>query len=61
MLTRKDYKALADKISHSDKYQEWSDYHLGVIADWLAETNPRFDRERFFRACDPSWDIEKDA
>jgi len=63
-VTKKDYERIARAIAgqHSeiarDDERVWeSAYKIGVcdaaraLADALAEDNPRFDRERFLRAC----------
>ena len=57
MMTRKDYVAIAALIKHQRESAERDDIQLGVeyIADSLAHffktDNPRFDRERFLKAC----------
>lgn len=63
MLTRKDFKAVAEIIKGSlpqDKTSQ-NDYLCGKrdalwwaaddLADYFATQNPRFDRDRFMRAC----------
>lgn len=58
MLTRKDFEAFAKftrdllpRLSGSDRA-----YVIEVLADTLADTNPRFDRARFVKACYPRED-----
>lgn len=51
-MSRKDFRMFAKEISsHPDPEAR---RHLGTwMATLLAQTNPRFDRERFLAACDP--------
>lgn len=57
-MTRKDYVALAKAISAVRKNSDAVDFQAGVnqvtgaIAQVLAQDNPRFDRERFYKAVD---------
>jgi len=59
-MSRKDYCAIAaalrsvttcepDRCSH-DGHRTWNAC-VDAVADTLAKNNPRFDRERFYRAC----------
>lgn len=57
-MTRKDYYALADAIATTRIDYEYNpdalsgvSYVTRKIADVLAADNPRFDRARFFAAC----------
>lgn len=56
-MTRKDYELIAAAIkatkppSHhqaADQQHEWT---ASTLADALGRDNPRFDRERFIKAC----------
>jgi hypothetical protein len=55
-MTRKDFQAIARAFRDtatepwSDSEELWSEL-LHKVADYLATTNPRFDRERFLRAA----------
>ena len=50
-MTRKDYVLIAQTIN--DSWVKSSSVHVLVLAltDALAQDNPRFDRERFLKAC----------
>jgi hypothetical protein len=64
-MTRKDYVAIAtamnrnkpatdndtDRAAHNMVRLQWASDCM-AIADTLAEDNPRFDRDRFYRACE---------
>jgi len=56
-MTRKDYVALAEAIAGAFPITENSTpiiawrLTMEAIADVLAADNPRFDRERFVKAC----------
>lgn len=53
-MTRKDYQLIADVIRTSYSADVYKDlrWRLAMeFADALAATNPRFDRERFLKAC----------
>ncbi len=57
-MTRKDYELIAERISSSreadarnGREEELLDSVSRRLADALASENPRFDRERFLRAC----------
>lgn len=58
-MTKKDYELIAGAISFAvDKYdgEDWTMLGAGaaiagLIADELAEDNPRFNREMFLKAC----------
>lgn len=53
MLTRKDYRRLAQLLYNNLFMGTYP--HPGVLvlefADWLKQDNPRFDREKFIDAC----------
>jgi hypothetical protein len=65
MLTRKDFRAMAEIINTQTgepgrtEYEEdydrgWDDATRRLaenLAEYLAKQNPRFDRERFLKAC----------
>jgi hypothetical protein len=53
-MTKKDFVLLADTLAGSKHYMDQAGYELvcRVFASRLAQTNPRFDRERFLKACD---------
>ena len=56
MLTRKDFKAIAEiiEINTVNKTSKSVIYKLGLInhlCKWLATQNPRFDGEKFRDAC----------
>lgn len=55
MLTKKDFKAVAEIIDY-DGDRHYYDRHTceeiaKQLADYFATQNPRFDRERFMKAC----------
>lgn len=65
-MTRKDYVKLAEAMHridpresgitfeprvHADYLTQWR-CDVDAISDVLAADNPRFDRERFYRACE---------
>ena len=60
MLIRKHFKAVAEIIVkqtqlniggiHTPKFL-YADNLAGELADYFATQNPRFDRERFMKAC----------
>lgn len=66
MLTRKDFNALAARLlderpcdlgaypfkdaATRAQYDQWGTTTLAIV-EWLATTNPRFDRARFIAAC----------
>ena len=56
-MTRKDYELIAEALDHAYRQTELVGAQYGVklaahrIADALASTNPRFDRERFIFAA----------
>lgn len=47
MLSAKYYEAIATTISKHRLPQEF----VSELADYLAQDNPKFDRERFLEAC----------
>ena len=51
MLTRKDFKMIAEIIFNSNKSAEDKLQSAQSYADALAKTNPRFNRDKFIRAC----------
>ncbi len=53
MLTRKDFKAVAEIInSNRGQGVEYTlDNIASELADYFVTQNPQFDRERFMRAC----------
>ena len=60
MLTQKDFKAVAEIIEKRKKLNRgtrrtpnflYADNLAGDLADYFATQNPRFDRERFMKAC----------
>jgi hypothetical protein len=51
-MTRRDFEVIAATISQLYLGDEALRAHIaGVFADNLYMTNPRFDRERFLKAC----------
>ena len=54
--TRKDFEYFADLIG---PLVSWPS-HLHVVADELAATNPRFDREKFLRRATKAWEDKHD-
>ena len=62
MLTKKDFKAIAEIINGQRKYAKiFTGQHFAVgmcadiaieLAHYFATQNPRFDRDRFMKACD---------
>lgn len=57
-MTRKHFegiaKALKDGMPHEDDTAEYVAYHRAIasVADYLATTNPAFDRAKFIKACE---------
>lgn len=52
MLSRKDYKAIAEIMkTESRGYETIPDRISEKLADYFAQDNPRFDRDRFLAAC----------
>lgn len=51
-MSRKDYQAIADVIKASSGDVPTLTAVAKGIADVFAADNPRFDRERFYDACD---------
>ena len=62
-MTRKDYVAIATALNRTypahrreldgkpdEAVAQWQ-FSVDAIADVLAEDNPRFDRDRFLKAC----------
>jgi len=52
-MTRKDYEALAKELRQVpsvDQYETWIGC-VNAVARVLAADNPRFNRDRFLRAC----------
>ena len=59
-MTRKDYVLIAEVIATSWHASAESKNDLAVkMADALETENPRFDRERFIRACGVGYDFSK--
>ena len=60
-MTRKDYQAIADALRRMGEYtQNWQAVTLAVwplVAVFEAD-NPRFDAERFVKACGLEWTSE---
>lgn len=53
-MTRKDYELIADTIRTIPLIGMAEQWRVAVaFADALQETNDRFDRKRFLRACSP--------
>lgn len=53
MFTQKDYKAIAEIIRKT--YTSYDLTYRNItrrFADYFAEDNPRFNRDKFFKACD---------
>ena len=52
-MTRKDFEALAAviKAGRTGDNDDYADKTARSTADMLATTNPRFDRDRFLKAC----------
>ena len=55
-MTRAHYKFLADTLG---PLVSWPS-HLHVVADELAATNPRFDKEKFLRRAIKAWEDKHD-
>ena len=55
MLTKKDFKAIAEIIKTSFDGDSATEFELPALAehlaDYLATKNPKFDREKFMKAC----------
>lgn len=51
MLTRKHYQKIAAAIAAIDDPQEKATAYMTVI-DMCRESNPRFDEDKFWDACD---------
>lgn len=53
MLTRKDYKAIAEIIkANTNNECAAGAYNIGLeLADYFAKDNPRFDKDKFLKAC----------
>jgi hypothetical protein len=55
-VTRSDFELLAGVVRDTMAVRAPGRLALAVdMAAALARTNPRFDRARFIRACQPSW------
>lgn len=60
MPTRRDFEAMAAVIRDSETFacfgaeRERAQF-AAEVATMFAAQNPRFNRERFIRACQPSW------
>ena len=58
-MTKKDFEALAAALraakptvhKDTDRYQAWASA-ISAVADACQASNPRFDRDKFLRACD---------
>jgi hypothetical protein len=51
-MSKKDYEAVARILSDSRAISDAAlPYLAEKFADWFADDNPRFDRERFLKAC----------
>ena len=58
-MTRKDYVAIAEAFADSRpsavttpvQFYQWEDTR-NKVANVFAEDNPRFDRQRFYKACE---------
>jgi len=55
-MTRAHYNFLADTLG---PLVSWPS-HLHVVADELAATNPRFDKEKFLRRAIKAWEDKHD-
>lgn len=51
MMTKRDFKAIADAIADACLDPSAAYAVVADIADACARSNPRFDRGKFFRAC----------
>jgi hypothetical protein len=51
VLTRKDFRWVAQSIREWNADPELVRFVAGVMADYLAKQNPRFNRDTFFKAC----------
>ncbi len=54
MLTRKDFKAIAEIMAEERRVYGYPEPHRRLtkeLADYFATQNPRFGRKRFMRAC----------
>ena len=49
-MTKKDFQLIASVFKDTGTYGHWN--VIEKMADMLATTNPRFDRERFLKACE---------
>lgn len=54
MLARKDYRAIAEIIesNRGDGVEYILDRVASNLADYFEQNNPRFDRQKFIKACD---------
>ena len=50
-MTRKDFRAIAETIKNLDVNERNRLHIANSFANMLKHTNPRFDRERFLKAC----------
>lgn len=50
-MTRQDFELIAGVVASIDSKDNTQTYVAELFADRLAETNPRFDRERFIEAA----------
>jgi len=49
-MTKKDFQLIASVLKDTATYGHWN--VVAKMADMLATTNPRFDRENFLKACE---------
>lgn len=51
-MTRKDFKLIAETIARFRKVSGlWADECAEWFAESLSQTNPRFDKAKFLKAC----------
>lgn len=57
MFTKRYYKAIAKIVKNTIYNKGWSEYDkrerkfVSNLADYFAKDNPRFDRNKFLKAC----------
>lgn len=56
-MSKRDFEVVAETIRDADTFDGTGDRaeFAVVMANALATTNPRFDRDRFVKACQPTW------
>ena len=51
-MTRKDFELIAKAIRESTTNKDKRLFMAEVFASFLSNTNPRFNKDRFLRACE---------